>query len=67
MIVCPHPPWHLAGSTPAQDLVSEVWSCDQDGEKVLLPWVFPVAGEWTLRVQKAADDSIAQSQALTVA
>lgn len=56
-----------SGHTPAEDLISEVFSCDADGSKVLLPLIFPVAGSWTLNLIDTADDSTAASQALTVA
>jgi hypothetical protein len=46
---------------------SPVFACNADGEWQFNNYVFPEAGEWTVHVRLAADDSSAGNQAVTVA
>ena len=63
--------YHLAAVAPSSqteyDLASESFSVDADGTKVLLPWIFPVAGTWTLNLIDESDDSTPYTGTLVVA
>ena len=46
---------------------SYVFAVGQDGEHVFNNYIFPEAGEWTIELRRADDDTVLKSQAITVA
>lgn len=45
---------------------SYVFAVGQDGEHVFNNFIFPTDGSWTVELRRADDDTVLQSQAVTV-